>query len=219
MAADAPFGRSPICDIPVKQLRTIQKGTMRYTWRGVLCNKNPFDLALYPMLLWERKPATIIEIGSKEGGSALWLADICARFGIDTQILSIDINQRAKVRRRNIEFLQGDGRDLGETLSDARMRALPRPLLVIEDADHHYLTTLAVLRFMDRYLAADEYILIEDGISVSFNNDGPQDGGPVRATHEFLAEHSGRYEIDTRYCDFFGHNVTWNPNGFLRRLS
>ena len=66
---------------------------MRYTWRGVLCNKNPFDMALYPMLLWERKPRTIIEIGSKEGGSAIWLADICARFGIDVRIVSVDIDQ------------------------------------------------------------------------------------------------------------------------------
>lgn len=59
---------SPISAVPRPNLRTIQTGTLRYTWRGVVCSKNPFDLALYPILLWKEKPATIIEIGSKEGG-------------------------------------------------------------------------------------------------------------------------------------------------------
>lgn len=197
----------------------IQRGTMRYEWRGVLCNKNPFDFALYPMLLWREKPKTIIEIGSKEGGSALWLHDICTRFGLGTQIVSIDIDQRAKVKRAGIEFHQGDGRDLSTVLTFDKMASLPRPLLVIEDADHHYLTTLAVLRFFDAYLSRGEYILIEDGICDSFGNEAQYDGGPNRATAEFLAQASDRYEIDQRYCDFFGHNTTWNTNGYIKRVA
>ncbi len=209
---------SPICAIPRPNLRTIQRATMRYTWRGVLCNKNPFDLALYPMLLWKERPATILEVGSKMGGSALWLWDTCATFGINTRIVSVDINQRAEVDHPRIRFLQGDGRDLGATLSDEFMASLPRPLLVIEDADHHYLTTIGVMRFMDRHLRSGEYICIEDGICDSFGNEGNYDGGPNRAIAEFL---DGRtdYEIDRHYCDYFGHNVTWNTNGYIRRLS
>ena len=29
---------------------------------------------------------------------------------------------------------------------------------------------------------------------------------------------SGRYEIDRSLCDYFGHNVTWNVDGYLRRV-
>jgi len=210
--------RSPICAIPEQNLRTIQKGTMRYTWAGVLCNKNPFDFALYPMLLWRDKPQTIIEIGSKEGGSALWLRQICSIFGLDTKIVSVDIQQRAEVKHPDITFLQGDGRNLGETLDDDFMAKLPRPLLVIEDADHHYLTTLAVLRFMDRHLESGEYILVEDGICDSFGNEGKFDGGPNRAIAEFLEQNGDRYMIDTDFCDYYGYNVTWDTNGYLRRL-
>lgn len=209
--------RSPICAIPVKPLRAIQNGTMRYSWRGVMCNKNPFDLALYPMLIWDIKPKTIVEIGSKHGGSALWLHDICLRFGFKTRIVSIDIDQRARVKRAGIEFLQGDGRNLGNVLNPERMATIEHPLVVIEDADHHYLTTLAVLRFFDPYLQAGEYVLVEDGICNSFGNEGRYDGGPNRAIKEFLTEQKGRYRIDTHYCDFFGHNVTWCTNGFLRK--
>jgi cephalosporin hydroxylase len=191
---------------------------MRYTWRGVLCNKNPFDLALYPMLLWRVKPATIIEIGSKEGGSALWLWQTCNAFHLKTQIVSIDINQRAKIKHPRITFLQGDGRDLSKTLSDDFLQSLARPWLVIEDADHHYLTTLGVMRFMDGYLRPGEYLLVEDGICDSFGTEGRYDGGPNRAIVEFLKGRTD-YEIDRSYCDFFGHNVTWNTNGYIRRVA
>jgi cephalosporin hydroxylase len=41
--------------------------------------------------------------------------------------------------------------------------------------------------------------------------------GPARAIAEFLAARGGDYEIDERYCDQSGFNVTENPNGYLRR--
>lgn len=214
-------GRSPLSSIPGPALQRIQTGTMKYTWAGVICSKDPFDLALYPLLIWNLKPATIIEIGTKEGGSALWLSDLLYRFDLrESTIISVDINQRAEVRRKNIKFLSGDGRDLGATLSNDMMTNLPRPLLVLEDADHHYLTTLAVLRFMNLWMTTGDYIVIEDGISDSLPRSHLErnEGGPNRAIEEFLSSPEGRsFEIDSFYCDFFGQNATWNTNGYLRR--
>ena len=218
MKSNTDQQRSFLSSIPRANLSGIQSGTMRYTWRGVMCNKNPFDFALYPMLLWETRPGTIIEIGSKFGGSALWLDDICIRFGFKTKIVCIDVDiERPKVRRPNISFHKGDGRDLGATLTQKLMASMPRPWMLIEDADHHYLTTKAVLQFMAPHMHAGEYLLVEDGICDSFGNQDRYDGGPNRAVTEFLAEQPGVFEVDTRWCDFFGFNVTWNPNGYLRR--
>ena len=42
-----------------------------YTYRGVRCLKNPFDLALYQMLISREGIRCVIEIGSAYGGSAL----------------------------------------------------------------------------------------------------------------------------------------------------
>jgi cephalosporin hydroxylase len=98
------------------------------------------------------------------------------------------------------------------------MDELARPLLVVEDADHHYLTTMGVLGFMDSHLRAGEYILVEDGICDSFGNEGRYDGGPNRAISEFLDDRGADYEVDRYFCDFFGHNVTWNTNGYIKRL-
>ena len=42
--------------------------------------------------------------------------------------------------------------------------------------------------------------------------------GPNRAVSEFLEARPQSYEIDLSLCDHFGRNVTYNPNGWLRRL-
>ena len=91
---------------------------------------------------------------------------------------------------------------------------------MIDDADHrHYETTLAVLRFFDPLMAAGEYIVIEDGILTDMRVAGDYGGGPALAIHDFLAGAGGRYEIDRTYCDYFGRNVTWNVDGYLRRAA
>ena len=211
--------RSTICSIPQENLKTIQKGAMNYQWRDVLCNKDPFDLALYPLLLWREKPKTIIEIGTKEGGSALWLVDLCRLFDLDTQIISIDIDQRTQFSHPNIHFYQGDGRNLSATLNKEFIAQIRHPLIVIEDADHHYLTTKAVLEFFSPILEIGEYIIIEDGICDSLGHQGRYDGGPTRAIAEFLNTNQESFVIDEWYCDYFGFNVTWNTNGYLKKTS
>jgi hypothetical protein len=46
------------------------------SWKGQPIFKTVFDYALVPMLLWDLKPATILEIGSGTGASAVWMADL-----------------------------------------------------------------------------------------------------------------------------------------------
>jgi cephalosporin hydroxylase len=41
-------------------------------------------------------------------------------------------------------------------------------------------------------------------------------GGPRRALQEFL-DANDNFIIDTEYCNYYGLNVTWNVNGYLRR--
>jgi cephalosporin hydroxylase len=211
--------RSPISSLPETFLEGIQRGTLQYTWKDTPCYKNPFDLALYAMLLWRQRPGTLIEIGTHSGGSALWFADQTQALGLQTTIISIDVNPFTDFSDPRISFRGGDARQLQDVLSDAEMRALPRPLLVVEDASHDYEVSLASLRFFDRWMHAGEYVCVEDGIVDSFGVQERHRGGPNRAIAQFLAESAGRYEIDAGYCDYFGFNVTWNTNGYLKRLA
>jgi cephalosporin hydroxylase len=205
--------------MPKWLLRSIQVGHMAYQYRGIPTAKDPFDWAIYPLLLWRVRPQTIIEIGSYRGGSALWMSDTMRNFGLPCQIHSVDLNLVTDVKAPDIIFHQGDAHNLGAVLSDRMMAALPRPLLVIEDSSHHAATSLAVLRFFDRWLRPGEYIIIEDGVVSEMGENAVYAGGPVAAIREFMAEHRANYVIDRSYCDWFGRNVTWNPDGYLRRVS
>lgn len=203
--------------IPYDLLMQIQLGTMAYTYKGIATLKNPFDLALYPKLIWEQKPRTILEIGSNAGGSAIWLADQCAMLGLDTHVYSVDIEPVTELQHPNVTFARADGRNLAPAWPRKWLEGLPRPLLIIEDADHHYITTKAVLDYLSPHVAEGEMIIVEDGILTAMKVEELYGGGPVRAIAEFLAQSGGRFEVDRAYCDFFGHNVTWNTGGFLRR--
>ena len=200
-------------------LDSIQRGTLNYTYKGIPTLKNPFDWALYPMLLWELRPRTIIEIGSNRGGSALWLADTMRGFGLPAQIHSVDLNPVTDVVAPDVKFHRGDARRLADHLSDDFMATLLRPLLVIEDADHQKGTVLAVLNFFHRWLSPGDYIIVEDGIVTELGIAEAFNGGPQAALPEFLDQHADDYEIATRYCDFYGRNVTYAVNGVLRRRS
>lgn len=202
-------------DIPYDLLMKIQQGTMAYRYRGVPMLKNPFDLALYPLLLDHAQPATLIEIGTHAGGSALWFAD--QRPGM--QVISIDLQTPDDVSHPSVRFVRGDAHRLGDVLTRDWMESLTRPLLVVEDSSHLAGTTAAVLDFFDLWLRPGEYIVIEDGILTAMRAGDAYDGGPLRAIHEFLARNGNRYEIDRTFCDYFGHNVTWNVDGYLRRLA
>jgi cephalosporin hydroxylase len=206
--------------IPGPLLDDIQLGTLRYVYRGLPMLKDPFDLAIYLRLIGELGPGTIVEIGSKAGGSALWFADMATAHGLDTRVVSVDLVRPALTDPR-IRFLEGDARALGTTLTHELLDALPRPFLITEDSAHDLATTLATLRFFDAHLVVGDRIVVEDGIVSQLSGAAylAYEDGPNRAVSQFLGETGDRYAVDDASCDMFGPNVTWNPNGYLKRVA
>ncbi|RZJ89879.1 MAG: cephalosporin hydroxylase, partial [Brevundimonas sp.] len=117
-----------------------------------------------------------------------------------------------------ITLLKGEAQRLADVLTP-EMLALPKPWLIVEDSSHLHDDSLAVLDFFDPHLASGDYIVIEDGV-VAFM--GPAydkyEQGPTRAVDDFLARRGADYVLDDSLCDHFGRNVTYNPNGWLKRL-
>jgi len=200
--------------LSLEQLEGIQGGTMGYQYRGIPCYKNPFDLALYTMLLWEQKPQTIIELGSGEGGSAVWFASQLEALGLPGAVYSFDITPVTTVEYPGVTFAKADIHALDASLSKTFIDSLPRPFLIIEDGPHTFDASLAAMKFFDRYLSPGDYLVIEDGIVLELGLKH-YDNGPRRAIDQFLSETDGRYIIDRRLCDYYGTNVTWNTNGYL----
>lgn len=196
-------------------------GVMCGRYRGVPFCKSPFDIGLYMLLFSRITPRSVIEIGGKYGGSALWFADmLSAANDGDGRIVSIDNNPLHEFEDDRITFLKGDASALGKTLFRKDLVELPRPLVVIEDSSHTYDDSLATLNFFHEYLQPGDYIIVEDGIVSQLPNPKFRDyeDGPIRAIRDFLVLHGERYEIDKSLCDHYGYNATFNPNGYLRRL-
>lgn len=202
-------------DLPEPLFRAFEAGTGAYTYRGVPCVKNPIDMAIVAKLLWDVKPKTIIEVGSGEGGSAIWMRDLMSTYGVPCRLHSVDINP-PRISSDGIYFHYGNGLRLEVVLSDEFMRNIPRPLLMIDDADHFPETTASVLHFFDGWSRQGEYIVVEDGHAEKYYP-GCYRGGPLVAIQKFLDKRHACFEIDRRYCDMFGAALSGNPDGYIRR--
>ncbi len=213
-------GRHFRCGIEGVQLERIQAGTLRTRYRGLRLAKTPFDLALYLRLLERLRPATIIEIGTSEGGSAAWLMDQCRALGLSgARVITIDIAP-PDLNLSGIAFHRGDANDPEGSFPTEAIRAAPHPWLVSEDSAHTYPSTSATLNYFDRLLEPGDAIVVEDGTVADLDDEvyRQRDDGPNRAVKEFLAATGDRYEIDVELCDFYGPNVTYAPNAWLKRV-
>jgi cephalosporin hydroxylase len=221
------IGESPLMslrpfttNIPKPLLDTIQSGTMQYTYKGIPTFKNPFDLALYTRLLWDAKPRTIIEVGSHSGGSAVWFADQIRAMQLGAHVYSLDINTVQGAADPLVTFMTADVANISQVMPSEWIANLPTPLLVIEDSAHTYEASLLVMRHFADLMRPGEYIAVEDSIITPMGIDYACtfNGGPARAITQFLQERSD-FVIDEALCDYFGFNVTYNVNGYLRKVS
>jgi cephalosporin hydroxylase len=191
---------------------------LRTATGGVPIQKDPFDLALYSMLLDQARPRTLIEIGSYKGWSVNWFADQVGILGLGMKVLSIDLEVPATVSNPAVAFLQGDARELKGHFA-ARAHECPSASAHgggrLESSSGHDCGGAGVFR---SWLRSAEYIVIEDGILSDMRVAHLYDGGPLKAIEAFLNQSAGRYEVDRNLCDYFGKNVTWNVNGYLRRV-
>ncbi len=212
--------RAPRSDIPKYLALKMQAGIMSYKYRGIKTLKCPFDLAIYTELLAELRPRTIVEFGSNMGGSALWLADTVQALQLsETTIYTLDVAYLHEYKDHRINYLHCDVSDIRAHLPDTLVGKWQHPLLMIDDASHQYQHSLNILHFFDEISSPGDYIIIEDGSASIMDAEDQYDGGPHRAIYEFMTQRNDEYEIDRARCDRFGHNVTWNIDGYIRRLA
>lgn len=173
-------------------------------WRGVVNLTDPFSFSIYPLLLWELKPATIIELGAYKGGSALWMADTTRAMGFDCHIYSYDIDtERIEAEDERVTFLQVDSNNLA-SFDLEMLKGLPHPWLVIEDA---HVNVFNVLAFFNRLMHDGDYIVVEDSLEQR----------KYMEMRRFALAMEKEIWVDTGYADLFGYNVGWNINGFLMK--
>jgi cephalosporin hydroxylase len=164
----------------------------------------------------EVKPDLIIEIGSFQGGSALYYSDLLQLLNNGGQVHTIDIqdyiNSDLVKNNPNIKIFGG-----GYQNYDLNNANGFNKILVIDDGSHHYQDVVNAFDKFSNLVSKDSYYIIEDGVVTYLGIDGNFGGGPLKAIDEIISQ-SKDYVIDRKYCDFFGTNATFNPNGYLKRI-
>ncbi len=169
-------------------------------WAGRPTMRSVWDFALAPLMVDEIKPQTIIELGTASGGGTTLWADLQKLNGLTPRVVSMDINP-PEFEHEGVTLLRGDSNRVDETLTDDLLSALPHPWLIVEDA---HVNIGGVLAHLDRYMQPGDYLIVEDVEAESVL-------GP------FLSARPHRYQVDTQFTDYFGHNATCAPDQILRR--
>jgi cephalosporin hydroxylase len=209
--------RDPLDHATVRAFHRLFYGSSLRTWSntywlGTPVQKCPLDLWIYQELLYELRPAVIVETGTASGGSALYLASICDLLG-HGEVVTVDIEAAERPPHERLTYLTGSS-VVPEILEQVRELVGEREtVLVILDSDHSRDHVLEELRRYAPFVSSGSYLVVED-TNVNGHPVDPSFGpGPMEAVDAFMAE-SGEFEIDGTREKFF---LTFNPRGFLRK--
>ncbi len=198
--------------------RIVLSGTC--SWMGVMALKNPLDMWIYQEVLHEVRPDVVVEIGSATGGSALFLADMLEIIG-NGIVVTIDPDRSSFVAAHDrIVTVTGDS-SAEPIVKRVEELCRGKKVLLIHDGDHNKAQVLKDLRAYSPLVSVGSYAIVEDGIIDELHPDSGegmfgdfQDGGPLPAIREFLAENSD-FEVDRSRERYI---ITYNPEGFLKRI-
>ncbi|SMG38941.1 CmcI family methyltransferase [Paenibacillus aquistagni] len=181
-------------------------------WLGHRVLKCPLDMILYQEILFQLKPDVIVECGTNEGGSTLFLASICdlLKHG---RIISVDIQDRKPPQHDRITYLIGNSAS-EETFIRVRSSIAPEEkVLVILDSDHSKKHVYQEMKLYHQLVSVGSYLIVED--TIIGHPVAPQLlPGPMEAVYQFLGEND-KFEIDPTKHKF---HLTFNPNGYLLRV-
>ena len=148
-----------------RNLFDAQRTWSTMTWRGHASAKIPNDMWLYQEAIFELKPSLIVEFGTNEGGSALFLADVMdAMESLNGRILTIDILRRDNLPRHpRISYFVGHSRhDPAIAKVKEEVVAAKGPVMFIEDSEHSATHIAAELEIYAPMVTPGSYFVVED---------------------------------------------------------
>lgn len=185
----------------------------RTYWMNVPCLKCPLDLWIYQEIIAEIQPDLIMETGTYSGGSALFMAHMLDIVG-KGQIITIDIEEKPRPRHPRITYVKGSSGDIDLVQSILSARSAEKRMVVL-DSDHTKSHVLKELEIFAPFVSVGGYLIVED-TNINGHPTFPSFGeGPYEAVKEFL-ETNRNFVVDDSREKFL---MTFNPQGFLRRIS
>ena len=186
--------------------------TKNLSWFGYHLIKTPLDLWIYQELLVRTRPDIVVQTGTLNGGSALFLAMMQDLLG-HGWIISIDIEDRPhRPTHPRLSYITGSSVDQAVVAYVFKQVGAGRAMVILDSdhrADHVYDELIAYSPLVQ----LGDYLIVEDtnlnGHPV-YRDFGP---GPMEAIKKFLAKDDS-FCVDTG-CERF--LMTLNPGGYLRR--
>jgi cephalosporin hydroxylase len=168
----------------------------------------------YQDILYRLRPDLVIETGTADGGSALFLAQMMDLVGYG-RLVTVDIShpRESLPEHDRIKYLTGSSTD-PEVLDELKREAdAEATVLVILDSDHSASHVRAELETYQHFVTPGSYMIVEDS-NVNGHPVGPRFGpGPMEAIDAFLATSAPFSVDDTRER----YLMTQNPRGYLLR--
>jgi cephalosporin hydroxylase len=183
--------------------RFYQTAHTRDTYRGRTIAKLPEDLRTYQHVIEETRPTHIIELGTYEGGSALWFADQLDVLCGGGMVISVDIAKRKIKDDDRIRLIHGDLADAPTAVLSHITDWLPQRVMVVDDSAHTYQSTSDALRLYGPMVSVGCYFVVEDGFVE----------GCGRAIDDFMVDNT-KFERQ----DLMPYGVTSIPRGWLKRV-
>ncbi|WP_195574213.1 CmcI family methyltransferase [Paenibacillus sp. 1001270B_150601_E10] len=181
-------------------------------WLGQRVLKCPLDMILYQEILYKLKPDVIIECGTNEGGSTLFLASICDLLN-HGRIISLDIMEKERPQHERITYMLGNSVSESVFNKVKQMIAPEDTVLVILDSDHSQKHVYQEMKLYHSLVTVGSYLIVED--TIIGHPVVPQLlPGPMEAVFQFLNENDD-FQIDETKHKF---HLTFNPNGYLLRV-
>lgn len=185
-------------------------------YRGRALVKMPEDLRTYQITIEKTLPDLVIELGTFQGGSALWFADQIDTFVPGSPlptVVTIDIAQHGGlIEDERITQITGDLRspDILRWVSEI---AANRRVMVVEDSAHVFEVTMAAMKMYGPLVTEGCFMVVEDGVI-----DEPDltiwdnAGGVQPAIEKFLEEEEGLRFVRTWMAPF---GLTMHFGGWL----
>lgn len=183
--------------------------TTRY--KGVPVYKYPTDLWMLHEIISETAPEVVVETGTAEGGSALYLWDQ------GCEVITIDVRKPGRRFPSGITFIQSDSLEAADQVGDMIQG---RRTMVVLDSDHRPEHVTREIASYAPMVTPGCYLVVEDtGVDVYRLMDAPEEdyphGGPGKAlqgSRGLLAVLG--FEVDPSRERF---GLTMNPGGWWRR--
>jgi cephalosporin hydroxylase len=215
------LGLGPVRKIIIDLFHVLYYGSDRLpsgwrdvSWMGRPVMKCPFDLWIYQEILYRLRPDVIVESGTSQGGSALFLAGICDLLG-NGRVLTIDLQEYPdRPVHPRVVYLTGSSTAPEIVQQVANSIAPHERVMVVLDACHHRDHVLEEMRLYSRFVSLGSYLVVED----TNLNGHPVwrhfGAGPHEAVQEFL-KLEVRFVADRSWEKFM---LTFNPGGYLKRI-